>query len=137
MPLSSNLEPINPEAASLAGMHILLVEDSWHVGMALKSLLQALGASVAGPAATTADAERLIDERTPEVAIVDYSLRGGEQAGSLIEKLGRRGVRVIVISGYEEVPLALGSMPLILQKPVVESQLLAALLPAARRTASA
>ena len=38
-------------------MRILVVEDSWHIGIALKSLLRSLGADVAGPVATVAEAE--------------------------------------------------------------------------------
>jgi len=44
----------------LKGVRILVVEDSWLLGINLKSLLRALGADVLGPVATTSDAERLI-----------------------------------------------------------------------------
>jgi len=44
------------DALDLQGVHILLVEDSWHLGVAMKRLLELLGADVAGPAATTAEA---------------------------------------------------------------------------------
>ena len=49
----------------LSGQRILVVEDSWHLGIALKSLLRSVGAEVIGPAATSADAERLIAEQVP------------------------------------------------------------------------
>jgi FixJ family two-component response regulator len=48
-------------------------------------------------------------------------------AGDLIDKLSERAIRVIVMSGYATVPLAPGKAAAILQKPVVESELLAAL----------
>jgi DNA-binding response OmpR family regulator len=67
-------------------MRILLVEDSCQVGVALKDLLQMFGADVAGPVATTAEAERLISH-APDVALVDVNLRGGEQAYGLIDEL--------------------------------------------------
>lgn len=118
---------ISPEAADLSGLRVLLVEDSWNVGVALKRLLETSGAGVAGPVATTADAERLISEQMPDVALVDFSLRNGELAQGLIDKLNRYGVGVIVISGYNEVPLAPGTTALALQKPVIASQLFAAL----------
>jgi hypothetical protein len=44
----------------LRGLEILLVEDSWSVGEAMKDMLELLGADVIGPAATTAEAERLL-----------------------------------------------------------------------------
>ena len=43
---------------NLSGQRILVVEDSWHLGVALKSLLRSVGAEVAGPVATCAEAER-------------------------------------------------------------------------------
>jgi len=117
------------ESADLTGVCILVVEDSWQIGMAMKNLLTALGADVTGPAATTSDAERLISEQTPDVAIIDFNLRGGELAHGLIDRLNERGIRVIVVSGYSVLPLPPGKTEAILQKPVVEAQLIAALRP--------
>jgi CheY-like chemotaxis protein len=117
---------------NLSGARILVVEDSWHIAAALKSLLRALGADVAGPAATTAEAERLLSAQVPDAAIVDFNLRGGELAHSLIDRLNELGVRVIVISGYAAIPLDPGKAAIILQKPIIEAQLLAALRPVAR-----
>src|SRR5215813_11498725 len=88
---------------SLPGQRILVVEDSWHLGVALKSLLRSVGAEVAGPVATSAEAERLIAEQVPDVAIVDFNLRGGELAFDLIDKLNELSVRVVVISSSTSV----------------------------------
>lgn len=127
---SSNAhDPPGTGASDLNGLRILLVEDSWHVGTALRSLLRVWGADVVGPAATTADAERLISERAPDVALIDINLRGGERAYDLIDRLHGRGIRVVVISGYSDVPLALAKAVAILPKPVDEAQLLASLRP--------
>jgi DNA-binding NtrC family response regulator len=112
--------------SDLKGVRILLVEDDWQLGIALKSQLRALGADVAGLAATTAEAQRLISERAADVALVDFNLRGGERAYGLIDRLHDQGVRVIVISGYADLPLA-GKVEAILQKPISEEQLLATL----------
>jgi DNA-binding NtrC family response regulator len=119
----------SPEAglADLTGVRILVVEDSWQIGIALKSLLTALGADVVGPAATASDAQRLISEQIPDVAIVDFSLRDGEIAHNLIDRLNDQGVRVVVMSGYAVLPLAPEKAVAILQKPIIEAQLLAAL----------
>jgi DNA-binding NtrC family response regulator len=113
----------------LKGVRILLVEDSWHLGVAMKNLLQVLGADVAGPAATAAEAERLLLEQAPDVALVDFHLRDDERADALIDRLHDRGVRVVVISGYSVVPLAPEKVVAILKKPVTQSQLLATLRP--------
>jgi len=116
-------------SSELKGARILLVEDSWHVGNAIKRLLRALGADVAGPTATVADAERLIAERKPDVAIVDINLRDGEQANPLLDRLQEERIPVIVITGYTEVSLQPGKVEAILQKPVREEQFLAVLRP--------
>src|SRR5437762_7417450 len=120
-------------SSELIGARILLVEDSWHVGNAIKRLLRALGADVAGPAATIADAERLIAERKPDVAIVDINLRDGERANPLLDRLQEEGVPVIVITGYTEVSLQPGKVEAILQKPVNVEQFLAILRPIVAR----
>ena len=86
----------------LSGLEILLVEDSWVAGEAMKDLLELLGADVVGPAATTAEAERLLSEHAPDVALVDFHLRGGELSYGLIARLHKQGVPVILISGSSE-----------------------------------
>ena len=96
-------------------------------GFGLKNLLLACGVDVAGPVATAADAERLISDHLPDIAIVDLNLRDGEAAYDLIDRLHEQGVRVIVITGYSEVQLAPGKAAAILHKPFGDEQLLAAL----------
>ena len=127
---SSNAhEPLEAGPSDLSGLRVLVVEDSWHVGTAMKSLLRAWGADVVGPVATTADAVRLISEQVPDVALVDLNLRGGELAYGLIDRLHGQGIRVVVTSGYADTLLASGKAAAILQKPVNEAQLLASLRP--------
>jgi CheY-like chemotaxis protein len=124
----------NPTGAGssddLRGLKILLVEDSAIVGEAIKDLLELLGANVVGPAATTAEAERLLSEHAPDVALVDFHQRGGELSYGLIARLHEQGVSVIMISGSSESPslLPVGAAT-ILEKPFSEAQLLASLRP--------
>ena len=120
-----------PEAGSseLGGLCVLVVEDSWDVGTGLRMLLESWGAVVTGPAATTAEAVRLVGERTPDVALVDINLRDGEQSYCLINRLHDQGVRVVVISGYADVSPAAGKAAAILQKPIREDVLLASIRP--------
>jgi CheY-like chemotaxis protein len=74
---SSNRED-PPEAgdADLACVRVLVVEDTWFVATALKDLLESLGVRVVGPAATIADAERLVAAQRPELAVIDINLKG-------------------------------------------------------------
>lgn len=113
----------------LSGVRILLVEDSWPVGQAMKRLLQVMGAEVAGPAASGDEAERLFSEQTPDLALVDFHLREGELATGLIDRLHDRGVPVIVITGYAVLPAAPKNVVTVLQKPVSVELLLATLRP--------
>jgi CheY-like chemotaxis protein len=114
----------------LSGLEILLVEDSSIVGEAIKDMLELLGAEVVGPAATTTEAERLLSEHAPDVALVDFHLRGGELSYGLIARLHEQGVPVIMISGSSESPSGLPvEAATILEKPVSEAQLLASLRP--------
>jgi CheY-like chemotaxis protein len=126
---SSAHEPNPSESSELKGARILLVEDSWHVGNAIKRLLRALGADVAGPAATIPDADRLVAERTPDVAIVDINLRDGERANDLIDRLHKLRIPVVVITGYTAVSLPPGQAEVVLQKPVSVETFLGVLRP--------
>jgi DNA-binding response OmpR family regulator len=126
---SSAHEPSASGSSDLKGTHILLVEDSWHVGNAIKRLLRTLGADVAGPAATVVDAERLVAERTPDVAIVDVNLRDGERANHLIDRLHEQRIPVVVITGYTAASVPPGKVEAILQKPVSVETFLAVLRP--------
>jgi len=104
-----------------------VVEDSWEVSTGLKKLLEAWGASVIGPAPSTAEAMRLISQSTPDAAIVDINLRGGELAYDLIDRLQERGIRTVVLTGYCDVALEQVKAAAILQKPVQEELLIASL----------
>lgn len=111
----------------LNGLRVLVVEDSWEVATGLTGLLNAWGADVIGPAATAADALRLISERAVDVALVDINLRGGELAHTLIDRLHDRGIRVVVASGYADVSVAHEKVAAILRKPMKPDLLLQSL----------
>jgi DNA-binding NtrC family response regulator len=130
---ASEADPMSPSNAlspgDLNGLHILLVEDTWHVGEAIKDVLQFMGAEVAGPAATAAEAESLLSERVPDAALVDFCLRDDEFADVLIDRLNERGVHVVVTSGYEVLPSPAVKAAAFLKKPFTNTQLLATLQP--------
>jgi DNA-binding NtrC family response regulator len=114
------------ESLNLRGMRILLVEDSWQLGVALKSLLRSFDAEVDGPVATTADAEHLISEHVPDAAVVDINLRQGERSYGLIDRLIGKGVPVVVTSGYSDLPMVPAKAH-ILEKPISEEKLISIL----------
>jgi DNA-binding response OmpR family regulator len=126
-------DPGSSTSSELKGTRILLVEDSWHVGTAIKRLLRAWGADVAGPAPTIADAEHLVAEGIPDVAIVDIHLRNGELANDLINRLHEQRIPVVVITGYTAISVPPGKVEAILQKPVSVETFLAVLSPIVAR----
>jgi len=127
---SSNChESPESNASDLNGLCVLIVDDSCDVATGVKMLLESWGADILGPVATIAEAEHIISERSPNVAIVDITLRGGEQSHSLIDRLCDKGIRVVVATGDPDVSLPLGKAAVILQKPMKEDSLLASLRP--------
>jgi DNA-binding response OmpR family regulator len=117
---------VDKESCSLEGVRVLVVEDAWHVAKALKSALEQVGMNVSGPAATTAEAKRLIAEHMPRLAVVDVNLKR-EMASGLIEELHDQGVSVVVISGYALPPISTDKFAVLLQKPFSGSELLSVL----------
>jgi DNA-binding NtrC family response regulator len=108
---------------NLQGRLALVVEDGWQVADALKLSLERAGMVVAGPVATAQDAKCLATECHPDLAIVDVNLKG-EMAYELMDWLHGRGMRVVVITGYEDLPESLGRFAAILHKPFTATTLL-------------
>ncbi len=134
--MASSGDLAEPGGSQLNGLRVLLVEDSCPVGSALKRLFETLGADVAGPVATTAEAVRSISERPIDVAVVDINLRDGELAYELIDQLHDRGIRVVVLTGYDDVRLEQGKVSAVLRKPVRTQLLLQSLRPAEKEDAA-
>jgi DNA-binding NtrC family response regulator len=130
---SATHDPPEAGCSELSGLRIIIVEDSWQVGTALKRVLRLWGADVAGPVATTADATRLVSEGTFDAALVDIHLRGGEQAYGLIDQLHDQGIHVVVVTGYADVSLEHVKAVKVLQKPVPADLLLRTLRTVERR----
>ena len=95
--------------------------------MALQELLENLGIEAVGPAATVAEAERLMAKSPPTIAFVDIKLRDGELAYCLIDALHERGIRVIITSAYAVLPERVEKVASILPKPYTAAKVLATL----------
>ena len=126
MPTSNNRGVEREARPDLRGVRVLVVEDHWHIGNALKLRLETEGMEVSGPAATSFDACQLAIEQKPDLAIVDMNLKG-ETAYGLIDQLHDQGIRIVVISGYAVLPRLTGKVVAVLQKPFNGPELLAAL----------
>ncbi|MFC4166864.1 HWE histidine kinase domain-containing protein [Teichococcus aestuarii] len=106
------LPPLSPpapveEAASLAtvlhGRRVLLAEDEALVGLELAETLTALGCVVSGPAASLSEAMQLAEQAPLDLAVLDVNLRG-QAAFPVADLLVRRGVPVLFVTGYGEMP---------------------------------
>lgn len=117
---------MTPASQNLNGCKVLLVEDSWHAAQAMKDLLADWGMLVVGPVASANEAERLLVSDPPPIAIIDIRLKDGLAYG-LIDVLVKKGVSVIVASGYADVPALEGKVAAILQKPFPARELLVTL----------
>jgi DNA-binding response OmpR family regulator len=113
------------DGGPLQGVRVLVVEDNRQVAEALKSSLTDTGMAVAGPADTAIEAQRLVIEGNPELALVDLNLKG-ELATDLINWLHRRGLRIIVMSGMTIPPKSVSKGAAFLQKPFGADELFAA-----------
>ena len=113
-------------SSGLQGLRALVVEDGWQVADGLKLSLEQWGMIVAGPVGTAREAQSLVMECRPDLAIVDVNLKG-EMGYKLMDWLHDRGIQVVVISGYEDLPGSLEKFAAILQKPFTDAVLLTTL----------
>ena len=107
------------EGSDLAGRRILIVEDEFLIALDLEDALGDLGCEVVGPAATVAEALRLIEMTLPSAAVLDVRLVDGSTAPVAVE-LQRRGVPYLVLTGYERQQV---SEPILRQSPMLAKPL--------------
>jgi two-component sensor histidine kinase len=103
---------------SLAGKHLLMVEDEFLVGMMAKKILEGLGATVAGPYPRLADGMAAAKGERFDGAVLDFNL-GGKLAEPLADLLAARGVPFVFLTGYQRdsIDRRYANVPL-LQKPI-------------------
>jgi CheY-like chemotaxis protein len=123
-------------ALSRRGRSALVVEDELLIAFAYKRLLGQAGWDVLGPAHTVAEGLALLEQRTPDVALLDLNLRG-ELVLPVADVLAQRGVPIVVASAYSSAGFVTGSAVIDgaprLSKPVSPADLLKALGNAALR----
>jgi len=125
--MPSGVEPHGSgNLAVLKGVPVLIVEDSWHVAKALKLSLEELEMRVIGPTGTVAQARQFAVTQKPRLAVVDVNLEDGI-ATDFIAELYRRGVQVIVVTGYEFPPILADKTAAFIQKPYSGRQLISAM----------
>lgn len=111
----------------LQGMHVLVVENDEMNATLLELQLAQAGAVMLGPAASVAEALRLIEEK-PDLAILDYRLGGSETSEDVAHTLAERGIPFVLATGLgaDDLPPVF-ARGVVLEKPYVTEELLAAL----------
>jgi PAS domain S-box-containing protein len=96
------VEPMIEVSSGQPVGRLLVVEDETLIAMELCQDLRALGWEIIGPAATTAEAMRLIsDGPPPDAAVLDVNL-GGNLVYPVAELLESLGVPFVFCTGYQE-----------------------------------
>ncbi len=111
---------------------VLVVEDEFLIALDLELLLERHGWRVLGPAASVAEALRLLEGEVPDVALLDITLKDGETVVPVAEALRARGVPFVLASAYARADLVakiLTGAPNV-GKPTDEGRLLGALVQA-------
>ena len=98
--------------------HILIVEDSILLTLALQDMCDILGWALVGPAATLADGLRLARTESIDAALLDVEI-GRSQSWDIAEVLQQRGIPFAFTTGHtfdHGFPARFSSAP-ILRKP--------------------
>lgn len=80
-------------------MHVLILEDDVLIALDLAATIEEFGATVAGPAHTAHQAEKIIAARRPDLALLDFQLNG-HTSEAIADHLSGMGVPVVLITGH-------------------------------------
>jgi CheY-like chemotaxis protein len=114
-----------------SGRRILIVEDESLVAMLLETILEDMGCSAVGPAATVEEGMRMAtDDKPLDAALLDVNV-AGRQVFPVAQALKDRGVPFVFSTGYGEggLPDEWRGQPT-LQKPFTEAAVRDALMSA-------
>jgi two-component system, response regulator PdtaR len=93
------LKPILKVPKNLFGRLVLVVEDELMVAWDIESTLNAAGIKVLGPVSSVAAALALIEQQTPDAAILDLNLQG-ELCTPVAQRLRELGVPFVLSTAY-------------------------------------
>jgi CheY-like chemotaxis protein len=115
---------------SLQDRRVLIIEDESLVAMLLETVLEDLGCTPIGPAATVDEGLRLIEDHDLDAALLDVNV-AGHQVFPAAEALKAKGVPFVFSTGYGEggLPDEWRGHPTI-QKPFTEATVRTALMKA-------
>jgi response regulator RpfG family c-di-GMP phosphodiesterase len=115
----------SPSPETLAGLKVLVVEDSFLIAEHVSDLLAQHGAEVVGPVGRLASGLKLVEQGTPvDGAVLDVNL-DGEFCFPIAAALALRAVPFLFLTGYDDgdiIPGDFAAAPR-LGKPLDEAQL--------------
>lgn len=123
--------------ATLQDLRVLVVENDEMSAALLQMQLVQAGAVVVGLAATVADSLRLLQETSPDVALLDYRLARNETSEPVAAALAAAGVPFVLATGMtaDQLPASM-RRGVLLVKPYLSVDLSQALLRAVGRTSA-
>ena len=123
--------------AALQDLRVLVVENDEMSAALLQMQLVQAGAVVVGLAATVAESLRLLQETSPDVALLDYRLARNETSEPVAAALAAAGVPFVLATGMtaDQLPASMRD-GVLLVKPYLSVDLSQALLRAAGRTSA-
>lgn len=123
--------------SALQDLWVLVVENDEMSAALLQMQLVHSGALVVGLAASVAEALRLLEEASPDVALLDYRLAHNETSEPVAAALAARGVPFVLATGMtaEQLPVAMRSGVLLI-KPYLSAELSKALVRAVGRSSA-
>ncbi|KAA9000854.1 response regulator [Stenotrophomonas cyclobalanopsidis] len=123
--------------AALQDLRVLVVENDEMSAALLQMQLVQAGAVVVGLAATVAESLRLLQETSPDVALLDYRLARSETSEPVAAALAAAGVPFVLATGMtaEQLPASMRD-GVLLVKPYLSVDLSQALLRAVGRTSA-
>lgn len=86
---------------SLEGTRLLIAEDEGLIAFDMEGILTSMGSDVVGPVARVEDVLRSIQRERLDGALLDVNLRG-RQVFEVLDEVLRRGIKVILTSGYDD-----------------------------------
>ncbi|AWH49897.1 response regulator [Stenotrophomonas sp. SAU14A_NAIMI4_5] len=123
--------------AALQDLRVLVVENDEMSAALLQMQLVQAGAVVVGLAATVAESLRLLQETSPDVALLDYRLARNETSEPVAEALAAAGVPFVLATGMtaDQLPASMRD-GVLLVKPYLSVDLSQALLRAVGRSSA-
>ena len=115
MPHPLDASPANPQAVSLQGLRILIVEDNPYIAIALEEMLSEQGLVIVGVAGALDDALLLAASASLDIALLDVNI-GDRRIDPVAEALVARGKPFVFTTGYGRA----GLPEAFLDRPVVE-----------------